>query len=136
MIDRSCNQNGMPSSLCNRRKDNRRERSRILHNVFKLPIPILENSVANITANSSYGRYINLSLLIIIDEVSMRPLQVLKIIDYCGIYAMKMINVNHLEEKQHFCDFWQMLPVSPHESRGTCVTSWHEFPYFHKITLT
>ena len=36
-------------------------------------------------------------------------------------------------------DFWQILPVIPHESRGTlienCVTCWHEF-YFHKIALT
>ena len=36
-------------------------------------------------------------------------------------------------------DFRQILPVIPLESRGTlienCVTSWHEFPYFHKITL-
>ena len=34
----------------------------------------------------------------------------------------------------------QILPVILHESRGTlienCVTSWHEFPYFRKITLT
>jgi len=51
----------LPSSLCNRRRDNGSERSRILHNVFKLPMPILENSVANITANISYVRYINLS---------------------------------------------------------------------------
>ena len=37
-------------------------------------------------------------------------------------------------------DFRQILPLIPHESRGAlienCVTSWHEFPYFHKITLT
>ena len=37
-------------------------------------------------------------------------------------------------------DFRQILPVIPHESRGTlienCVTSWQEFSYFHKITLT
>ena len=71
----------LPSSLCNRRRDNGSERSRILHNVFKLPMPILENSVANITAYISYVPYINLSSLIIIDEVSMWPLQVLKIID-------------------------------------------------------
>ena len=36
-------------------------------------------------------------------------------------------------------DFRQILPES-HESHGTlienCVISWHEFPYFHKITLT
>ena len=54
---------------------------RTLYNVFQLPIPILENSVANIAPNSSYGCYINSSSLIIIDEVSMCPLQVLKIID-------------------------------------------------------
>ena len=49
--------------------------------MVKLPIHILENLVANITANISYGCYINVSSLIIIDEVSMCPLQVLKIID-------------------------------------------------------
>lgn len=76
-----------------------------LHSVFKLRILLLANSLANITANSSYGRYINSSSLIIIDEVSMCPLQVLKIIDrlLCGIYAMKMININQLEEKRYFC---------------------------------
>ena len=55
---------------------------------------------------------------------------------------MKMINVNHLEGKKILLcgDFQQILPVIPHESRGTlienCATSWHEFSYFHKITLT
>ena len=44
-------------------------------------MPILENSVANITANISYVRFINLLPLIIIDEVSMCSLQVLKLID-------------------------------------------------------
>lgn len=37
-------------------------------------------------------------------------------------------------------DFRQILPVIPHGSRGTlienCVTSWHEFPNFHKVTFT
>ena len=37
-------------------------------------------------------------------------------------------------------DFRQILRVTSHGSRGTlienCVTSWHEFPYFHKITFT
>ena len=37
-------------------------------------------------------------------------------------------------------DFRQILPVISHVSRGTlienCVTSWYEFSYFHKITLT
>ena len=67
----------LPSLLCNRRRDNGSERSRTLH-MFKLPMPILENAVANITENISYVCYINLSSLIIIDGVSMCPLQVLK----------------------------------------------------------
>ena len=44
-------------------------------------IPISENAVANIIENSCYGRYINSSSLIIIDEVTMCPLQVMKIKD-------------------------------------------------------
>ena len=127
------------SSLSNRRRYNGSERSRTLHNVFKLPMPILENSVANITSNSSYVRYVNSSSLIIIDEVSMCPLHVLQFIDYCGIYAMKMTNV--YQKTILLCrDFRQILPVIPHESRGTlienCVTSWHQFSYFNKIKLT
>ena len=43
--------------------------------------PLYRRRFANITANSSYGHYINSLSLIIIDEISMCPLQVLKIID-------------------------------------------------------
>ena len=62
----------LPSSLCNRTRDNGSER--VGFKLFKLSMPILENSVPNITANISYVRYINLLSLIIIDEVSMCPL--------------------------------------------------------------
>ena len=103
----------MPSSLCNRRRDNGSERSRIFHNVFKLPIPILENPVANIIANVSYGRYISSSSLIIIAEVSRFPLKVLKIID-------RLLRDLCDEDDKHkpfggktilLCgDFWQILP--------------------------
>ena len=106
------------------------------------PMPILENSVANITANISYVRYINISL-IIIHEVSMCPLQVFKII------GKLLRDLCHESNKRKpfggktilLCgDFQQILPVIPHESRGplieNCVTSWREFSYFHKITLT
>lgn len=54
---------------------------RTLHSAFKLPIPILDTSTANITPNSSYGRYINPVHLIIIDEISMCPINVFKVID-------------------------------------------------------
>lgn len=55
---------------------------RTLHNAFKSPIPILETSVANVTANSVHGHYLNSALLIIIDEISMCPVEVFKIIDW------------------------------------------------------
>ena len=94
-------------------------------------LPILENSVANIIANISYVRYINIASLIIIDEVSRRHLQVLKIIDrllrdLCDEYDKPFGGKTIL-----LCsDFRQILPVIPHESSGTsienCVTSWHE----------
>lgn len=54
---------------------------RTLHNAFKLPIPILDTSVSSITMNSSYGRMIDSASLIIIDEISMCPVQILKVID-------------------------------------------------------
>ena len=73
----------------------------------------------------------------------MCPLQVLKIIDRL---LQDLCNKN--DECKQFggktillcSDFQQILPVISHESRGTliknCVTRWHEFPYFHKITFT
>jgi PIF1 helicase. len=105
-------------------------------------MPILEKSVANIIANISYVHCINLSSLIIIDEVSMCPLQVLKTIDRL---LRDLCDEN--DKRKPFggkaillCgNFWQILPIILLESRGTlienCVTSWHEFSYFHKITL-
>ena len=89
-------------------------------------MPILENSVANIIeniiANISYVRYINISSLIIIDEVSTCPLQVLKVIDRL---LRDLCDEN--DKRKSFggktillCgDFRQILPVIPLESRGT-----------------
>ena len=71
----------------------------------------------------------------------MCPLQVLKIIDR----LLRDLCDENYKHKPFggktilLCgDFRQILPVIQHESRGTlienCVTSWHEFSYFHKIT--
>lgn len=109
-----------------------------------MPIPILENSVANITANSSHGRYINSASLIIIDEISMCPIHVLKLIDR----LLRDLCTSDVDKYKIFggktillCgDFRQILPVVPHGSRSTlienCVKSWNEFNSFHHITLT
>ena len=94
-------------------------------------------------ANISYVRYINLSSFIIINEVSMYPFQVIKLIDR----LLRDLCHEHDRRKPFggktilMCgNFRQILPVIAHESCGAlienCVTSWHEFSYFHKITLT
>lgn len=115
-----------------------------LHNAFKLPIPCLENSVANVSANSSLGRQINSASLIIIDEISMCPVYVLKTVD--RLLRDLCTNVN--DRAKLFggkvvllCgDFRQILPVVPRASRAilieNCVTTWNEFQHFHKISLT
>ena len=73
----------------------------------------------------------------------MCPLQVLKIIDrllrdLCDVSDKRKLFGG---KTILLCgEFRQILPVIAHESRGTlienCVTSWHEFSYFQKITLT
>lgn len=117
---------------------------RTLHNVFKLPIKLLENTVPNIPPNSNDGQYINSSSLIIIDEISMCPLQALKAIDT----LLKDLCTDQSKKRKLFggktvllCgDFRQILPVVPHGSRATliesCVTSWSEFHSFHHVTLS
>lgn len=113
---------------------------RTMHNVFKLPVPILEDSVSSITANSADGRLLMSASLIIIDEVSMCPLNALKLIDR----LLKDLCQNETDlfggKTILLCgDFRQILPVVPHGSRATlienCITSWHEFSNFHHVTL-
>lgn len=116
---------------------------RTLHNVFKLPIPILENSVPNISPNSVQGRYINSASLILIDEISMCPILILKAIDrllrdLCSDEQNK--NKLFAGKTILLCgDFRQILPVVPHGSRAVlienCVISWNEFSSFHHVTL-
>src|SRR6266536_2141880 len=57
------------------------EGGRTLHNIFKLPIPLLDNSVADIKPNSIYGKYLDKADLIIIDEASMIPVHALTVIN-------------------------------------------------------
>lgn len=90
--------------------------------VFKLSIPILETSTSSISANSSQARFIKSASLFIIDEVSMCPLDALKLIDR----LLKDICGNENRDKLFggknilMCgDFRQTLPVVPH---GTCVS--------------
>ncbi|XP_055306515.1 ATP-dependent DNA helicase pif1-like [Sitodiplosis mosellana] len=116
---------------------------RTLHNAFKLPIPITETSVSSVTPNSVYGRYLNSLALIIIDEISMCPLLLLKLLDRLFKDLCTDENKKHLlfgGKTFLLCgDFRQILPVIPHGSRATlidnCITSWDEFENFHRFTL-
>lgn len=117
---------------------------RTLHNCFKLPIPLLDTSVSSITATSPDGRRLVGASLIIIDEVSMCPLQALKVVDK----LMRDLCTDPMDKIKPFggktvllCgDFRQILPVVPHGSRAVlienCITSWRDFPSFQHLTLT
>lgn len=115
-----------------------------LHNAFKLPIPLLDTSVPKISANSAYGRWLDRLSLLLIDEVSMCPLQALKIIDN----LLKDVCSDEQRKALPFAgktvllcgDFRQILPVMTHGTRSTliqnCIVSWDKFDLFHRFTLT
>jgi len=56
---------------------------RTLHNVFKLPVPLLETSVPNIDSQSAHAAWLRQCELIIIDEASMVPAVALSSTDCC-----------------------------------------------------
>lgn len=112
---------------------------RTLHNVFKLPINLVENSVSSIKANSSRAQKIKNASLFIVDETSMCPLYGLMV-----IRLMKDICQNDQlfgEKTILLCgDFRQTLPVISHGTRvnliENCIKSWTKLPKFQKLTLT
>ncbi|XP_071035280.1 uncharacterized protein [Parasteatoda tepidariorum] len=112
----SCAFSGIAASLL--------EGGRTLHNVFKLPIPLLENAVSGITANSRHAIRLLQSSLIIIDEVSMCPIYAIQVIDR----LLRDIASNGDKEKLFggktvlLCgDFQKTLPVVPHSGRAGIV---------------
>lgn len=117
---------------------------RTLHNAFKLPIPITETSVSSITPNSLYGRYVNSVDLVLIDEISMCPLLLLKVLDRLFKDLCTIPNNKHKlfgGKTILLCgDFRQILPVVPHGSRAVlienCISSWIEFDSFHHVSLS
>ena len=57
------------------------ENGKTVHSIFKLPVPIVENSTCNIKANSQAARYLLARDIIIFDEASMIPKHALEAID-------------------------------------------------------
>ena len=54
---------------------------RTVHNLFKLPVPLQENSVCNLKHSSAQAEYLRSVSLFIIDEASMVPSLALEAID-------------------------------------------------------
>nr|XP_015922387.3 ATP-dependent DNA helicase PIF1 [Parasteatoda tepidariorum] len=130
----SCAFSGIAASLL--------EGGRTLHNLFKLPIPLLENYVSGIPANSRHAIRLLQSSLIIIDEVSMCPVYAIQVIDR----LLRDIASNGDKEKLFgektvlLCgDFQQTLPVVPHSGRAgiveSCVKSWPFWSQIRKMML-
>jgi hypothetical protein len=54
---------------------------RTIHNLFKLPVPVLDTSVCNVKPSSKHADYLRFVSLLIIDEASMIPANALAAID-------------------------------------------------------
>ncbi|XP_053152157.1 uncharacterized protein LOC128344988 [Hemicordylus capensis] len=108
---------------------------RTYHSQFKLPLPVLENSVSNMHLNSQDAKHIKKARIIIWDESTMAPTQALTTVDK----LMKEIMENNkpMGGKLFLLggDFRQTLPmVVPHGTQThiveACIkfnTLWHTF---------
>ncbi|UYV63493.1 hypothetical protein LAZ67_2004302 [Cordylochernes scorpioides] len=111
-----------------------------VHSRFKLPIPLLENSVTAISANSSEAELIRRSSLIIWDEAPMAHYRALEIVDrllkdimHCDLaFGGKVVVLGG--------DFRQVLPVVPRASRAeivaACIKQSKLWPLFVILRLT
>ncbi|UYV75884.1 hypothetical protein LAZ67_13001669 [Cordylochernes scorpioides] len=111
-----------------------------VHSRFKLPISLLENSVAAISANSSEAELIRRSSLIIWDEAPMAHYRALEIVDrllkdimHCDLaFGGKVVVLGG--------DFRQVLPVVPRASRAeivaACIKQSKLWPLFVILRLT
>ncbi|UYV82863.1 hypothetical protein LAZ67_22001131, partial [Cordylochernes scorpioides] len=111
-----------------------------VHSRFKLPIPLLENSVAAISANSSEAELIRRSSLIIWDEAPMAHYRALEIVDrllkdimHCDLaFGGKVVVLGG--------DFRQVLLVVPRASRAeivaACIKQSKLWPLFVILRLT
>ncbi|UYV80906.1 hypothetical protein LAZ67_19002143 [Cordylochernes scorpioides] len=111
-----------------------------VHFRFKLPIPLLENSVSSISVNSSEAERIRRSFLIIWDEAPMAHYRALEIVDrllrdimHCDLaFGGKVVVLGG--------DFRQVLPVVPRASRAeivaACIKRSKLWPLFVILRLT
>jgi hypothetical protein len=95
---------------------------RTCHNLFKLPVPILDTSVCNVSPTSTHAEFLRSMDMFIIDEASMVPAHALRAIDdmlrdITGLpeilFGGKVFLLGG--------DFRQVLPVVPRQPRTVIV---------------
>ncbi|XP_053164950.1 uncharacterized protein LOC128350575 [Hemicordylus capensis] len=100
---------------------------RTYHSQFKLPVPILENSVSNMRLNSQDAKNLKTAKIIIWDESTMAPTQALTTVD--KLLKEIMENNKPMGGKVFLLggDFRQTLPVLPHRSQTHIVEACIKF---------
>jgi hypothetical protein len=112
---------------------------RTVHNLFKLPVPILDTSVCSVTPTSEYAEFLRSVAVFIIDEASMVPVHALAAINR----MMKDITKSDVPFGGKVFilggDFRQVLPVVPRQPRTVivenCLKSSPLWPLFNVMKL-
>jgi hypothetical protein len=94
---------------------------RTYHSQFKLPVPILDNTVSSMRMTSDDANLIRNSKIIILDEATMAP--------NCALKSINRLLQDIMQNKSPFGgkvlllggDFRQTLPVVPHGTRSAVV---------------
>nr|XP_047129329.1 uncharacterized protein LOC105848913 [Hydra vulgaris] len=111
-----------------------------LHGLFKLPVPVLENSTCNVTPNSIHGKFLRQVSLYLLDEASMIPKHALNAID--KLLQDVCINKFPFGGKVILMggDFRQILPVvkrgQPADIVETCIKCSQHWQYVQRFSLT
>ena len=113
---------------------------RTTHSLFKLPVPILNTSTCNVSANSRHANYLRSLSLIVIDEASMIPLHAFSAIDI----LLRDLCQNDIPFGGKLLvlagDFRQTLPVIPRahaaEVLENCINRSHLWRHVRHFKLT
>ena len=113
---------------------------RTVHNLFKLPVPILETSTCNVTPTSKQAEFIRSLSVILIDEASMIPLHALSAMDLM-LRDVTGNNVPFGGKLLLFAgDFRQILPVVPRAQPAgileNCINRSPLWEHFTQFILT
>ncbi|XP_065662645.1 uncharacterized protein LOC136085282 [Hydra vulgaris] len=111
-----------------------------LHGLFKLPVPILDNSTCNVTPNSIHGHFLKQVSLFLLDETSMIPKHALNAIDR----LLKDVCNNNFPFGGKVIlfggDLRQILPIvkrgQPVEIVESCIKCSLQWRWVQKFTLT